>query len=327
MGLSVKAWLETFPIAGKFVISRETRTEQRVVTVEVSDGQTIGRAECVPYPRYGETVDGVIADIMAQAPALAGGLDRVALQTVMKAGAARNGLDCALWDYQAKDLAVPAWLIAGMSDPQPLTTCYTLSLGSPEDMNAAAIAASARPLLKVKLGGPGDPERIAAVRAGAPGARLVVDANEAWTPDIFDACMAACVAAGVELVEQPLKAGADEALEHLSRPVAVCADESLHDRAGLAGLRRRYDAINVKLDKAGGLTEALALVQEARSQGFRIMVGCMLGSSLAMAPAVLAAQRADVVDLDGPLLLARDRVPGLVFEGSTVHPPTSELWG
>ena len=261
MPITLAARLETFPIAGKFVISRETRTEQRVVLVEVSDGETTGRAECVPYPRYGETVEGVIADILAMAPAFAGGLDRTGLQTAMKPGAARNGIDCALWDLLAKDRALPAWLVAGLSDPLPLTTCYTLSLGTPEEMHAAAKAASARPLLKVKLGGPGDPARIAAVRAGAPESRIVVDANEAWTPDLFDACMAACVAARVELVEQPLKAGEDAALEHLARPVAVCADESLHDRAGLAGLRKRYDAINVKLDKAGGLTEALALVE------------------------------------------------------------------
>jgi L-alanine-DL-glutamate epimerase-like enolase superfamily enzyme len=324
MPLSVSARVERFPIAGAFVISREARTEQVVVLVEVSDGAHRGRAECVPYKRYGETPEGVVADILRHDGA---SLDRAALQRLMPAGAARNGLDCALWDLEAKREGVPAWRLAGLAEPGPVTTCYTLSLGTPDSMRAAAEAAADRPLLKVKLGGEGDPDRIRAVRAGAPGARLVVDANEAWRPDIYDACMAACVEAGVELVEQPLPAADDAFLESAARPVPVCADESLHERSDLPGLRARYDAINLKLDKAGGLTEALALAAEARERGFKLMVGCMLATSLGMAPAMLVAQGAEVVDLDGPLLLARDRPEALRYEGSRVFPPSPALWG
>jgi L-alanine-DL-glutamate epimerase-like enolase superfamily enzyme len=324
MPLSISARIERFPIAGTFVISREARTEQVVVLVEVGDGPHRGRAECVPYKRYGETPEGVVADILRHDGA---SLDRAALQGLMPAGAARNGLDCALWDLEAKCAGAPAWRLAGLAEPSPVTTCYTLSLGTPESMRAAAATAADRPLLKVKLGGDGDPERIRAVRAGAPGARLVVDANEAWRPEIYEACMAACVEAGVELVEQPLPAAEDAFLETATRPVPVCADESLHERSDLPRLRARYDAINLKLDKAGGLTEALALAREARAQGFKLMVGCMLATSLGMAPAMLVAQGAEVVDLDGPLLLARDRPDALRYEGSRVFPPSPTLWG
>jgi L-alanine-DL-glutamate epimerase-like enolase superfamily enzyme len=325
MSLAITTTVERFPIAGAFVISRETRTEQLVVRVEISDGRHRGVAECVPYKRYGETPGGVVADIVEGLMALQDG--QPTLDRVMKAGAARNGLDCALWDYRAKVAGKSVAALARLPAPGPLVTCYTLSLGTPESMRAAAETASARPLLKVKLGGDGDPERIRAVRAGAPKSRIVVDANEAWRPEIFAECMRACVETGVELVEQPLPAGADEALEQLARPVAVCADESLHDRHDLPKLRKRYDAINIKLDKAGGLTEALALRDAAREAGFKIMVGCMLATSLGMAPAILVAQGAEVVDLDGPLLLARDREPGLVYRGSTVEPPVPALWG
>lgn len=322
--LTITARVERFPIAGAFVISREVRTEQVVVLVEVSDGVHTGRAECVPYKRYGETPEGVVADIVA----LSGkSVTRASLQGLMEAGAARNGVDCALWDLEAKRAGRRAWALAGLSEPQPLVTCYTLSLGTPDEMHAAAVKASARPVLKVKLGGAGDPERIRAVRRGAPRARLVVDANEAWRPDLWDACMAACVETGVALVEQPLPAGDDAHLEDVTRAVPVCADESLHDRSDLPRLRARYDAINIKLDKAGGLTEALLLASEAKSLGFEIMVGCMLATSLSMAPAVLVAQGAAVVDLDGPLLLAQDRPNGLRFDGSTVYPPEAALWG
>lgn len=327
MSLTVRAQIERFPIAGAFVISRETRTEQVVVLVAVSDGTHESRAECVPYKHYGETPDGVVSDILAMGRKLGDGLTREALQSAMKPGAARNGLDCALWDLEAKRTGRRVWQIAGLAEPKPVITCFTLSLGTPQSMHDAARQAAHRPLLKVKLGGEGDPERIRAVRAGAPGARLVVDANEAWRAELFDAAMAACVETGVELVEQPLPAGDDAFLETVARPVPVCADESLHDRAGLARLGRRYDAINIKLDKAGGLTEALALAREARAHGLEIMVGCMLATSLGMAPALLVAQGAEVVDLDGPLLLARDRSPALTYEGSLVHPPAPDLWG
>jgi L-alanine-DL-glutamate epimerase-like enolase superfamily enzyme len=327
MPLSATARIERFPIAGSFVISRETRTEQVVVLVEVSDGRFAGRAECVPYKRYGETPEGVVADILAQAPALEAGLDRNGLQSAMPAGAARNGLDCALWDLAAKTSGRRAHALAGLPEPQPVTTCYTLSLGTPDSMHAAARAAAGRPLLKVKLGGDGDVDRIRAVRSGAPSARLVVDANEAWRPDLYADCMRACVEAGVELVEQPLPAADDAFLATAERPVAVCADESLHDRSDLERLRQRYDAINIKLDKSGGLTEALALEADARRHGFKIMVGCMLATSLGMAPAMLVAQGAEVVDLDGPLLLAQDRPDGLRYDGSLVFPPHPSLWG
>jgi L-alanine-DL-glutamate epimerase-like enolase superfamily enzyme len=327
MALSVTARIERFPTAGAFVISRETRTEQVVVLVEVGDGTHVGRGECVPYKRYGEAPDGVVADILSTAGALGQELSRERLQSTMKAGAARNGLDCALWDLEAKATGRPAWALAGLHAPRPLVTCYTLSLGSPQQMHAAALAAADRPVLKVKLGGDGDADRIRAVRSGAPKARLVVDANEAWRAEIYDACMAACVEAGVELVEQPLPAADDAFLETARRPVPVCADESLHDRGDLARLRARYDAINIKLDKAGGLTEALLLSRAAVELGFKVMVGCMLATSLGMAPAILVAQDAAFVDLDGPLLLAKDRPGGLIYVGSVVHPPSRALWG
>ncbi len=319
--------IERWPIAGRFTISRGSRTEAVVVTAEVTDGTVTGRGECVPYARYGETVEGVRDLIARQEEALAAGLTRQDLAGRMPAGAARNALDCALWDLEAKRTGTPAHVLAGIPAPAPVTTCYTLSLGTPEEMAAAAHMAASRPLLKVKLGGAGDPERIAAVRRGAPNSRLVVDANEAWSAETMAANLAACAAAGVELIEQPLPAGDDGLLARIARPIPICADESLHGDVDLDALKDRYDAINIKLDKAGGLTEALRLAQDAKARGLSIMVGCMLGTSLAMAPAMLLSGYADFVDLDGPLLLARDRDPGLRFEGSLVHPPEPALWG
>lgn len=319
--------VERYPIAGGFTISRGTKTEAVVVVAEIADGADRGRGECVPYARYGETVEGVAAAVAAMAPAIAGGLDRLALQAAMPAGAARCALDCALLDLAAKRAGTSAAAILGLPEPRPLVTAFTLSLGTPESMAAAAAAAAERPLLKVKLGGAGDPARIRAVRTAAPRSTLIVDANEAWDAAVFAENMAACAAAGVALVEQPLPAGADAALAGLDRPVPVCADESLHVAADVAALAERYDAVNIKLDKAGGVTEALAIAAAARAHGLKVMVGCMLGSSLAMAPAILVAQGADFVDLDGPLLLARDRTPGLAYEGSVVHPATPALWG
>jgi L-alanine-DL-glutamate epimerase-like enolase superfamily enzyme len=259
--------------------------------------------------------------------AVANGLDRIGLQQAMPAGAARNALDCAFWDLEAKRAGRPAHLLAGLPAPRPLTTAYTISLGTPEAMAEAAAKEAARALLKIKLGSDGDPARIEAVRRAAPNARLIVDANEGWTAENLAGNFAACARAGVELIEQPLPAGRDEALANISRPVPVCADESVHGRASLAALIGEYDAINIKLDKTGGLTEALAMAHEAERLGFGIMVGCMVATSLAMAPAMLVAQRAKYVDLDGPLLLARDRPDGLCYERSLVHPPTRELWG
>jgi L-alanine-DL-glutamate epimerase-like enolase superfamily enzyme len=254
-------------------------------------------------------------------------VDRESLRREMTPGAARNALDCALWDLEAKRAGSPAWQLAGLPAPRPLLTCYTLSLGTPESMAAAAAQAAHMPLLKVKLGGDGDPARIRAVRAAAPQSRLVVDANEAWRAATFADNMSACAEAGVELVEQPLPAGDDALLRSLAHPVPVCADESVHVAADIAALTDRYDGVNVKLDKAGGLTEALETVREARKHGLKVMVGCMVGTSLAMAPALLAAQDADVVDLDGPLLLARDRAPALRYSGALVEPAGAELWG
>jgi L-alanine-DL-glutamate epimerase-like enolase superfamily enzyme len=319
--------VEKWPIAGRFVISRGSRTEAEVVVVTIREGDHAGRGESVPYARYGESVAGTVAAITAMTAAVAGGLDREGLRRAMPPGAARNAIDCALFDLEAKLSSKSAAEIAGLPPLRPVETAFTLSFGTPEAMAVAATAAAARPLLKVKLGGDGDRARIAAVRQAAPGARLIVDANEAWSLADIEGNTAACFEAGVELIEQPLPAGDDAALSAIPRIVPVCADESLHTAADLATLAGRYDVVNIKLDKTGGLTEALALHAEARRLGFRIMVGCMVGTSLAMAPALLVAQDADFVDLDGPLLLARDREPGLRYEGSLVHPPPRELWG
>ena len=319
--------VERFPIAGKFTISRGAKTEAVVVVATIADGLHVGRGECVPYGRYGESVESVCAAIESARAAIEAGCDRAALQNLSPAGAARNALDCALWDFDAKRLGARAFQMAGLHRVAPATTAYTISVGAPEEMAEAAAKAAHRPVLKIKLAGDGDPERIAAVRAAAPDAQLIVDANEAWSEAQLEGHFAACAAAGVALVEQPLPAGRDAALARIKRPLPVCADESVHDRAGLAALRDRYDAVNIKLDKTGGLTEALALAEEATKLGFSLFVGCMVGTSLAMAPAMLLAPRAQFVDLDGPLLLARDREPGLVYDGSLVHPPAPELWG
>jgi len=327
MALTLSARIERWPIAGTFTISRGAKTEAVVVVAELSDGRHTGRGECRPYARYGENPEDVLSAIEAMKGALADGLDRIGLQAAMPPGAARNALDCAFWDYEAKSNGAPAWQLAGLAAPRPLTTAYTLSLGTPDEMAAAARKVAHRPLLKLKLGGAGDEARLAAVREAAPDCELIVDANEAWTPDILERNLAACAAAGVTLVEQPLPADSDGALATIGHPVPVCADESVHDRASLSALAGKYDAINIKLDKTGGLTEALALAQAAQKLGLDIMAGCMVATSLAMAPAVLLAQQARVVDLDGPLLLARDRDRGLRYETSLVHPPDPALWG
>ncbi len=326
MELSVR--IERWPLAGAFTISRGSKTEAVVVVAELGDGTHRGRGECVPYARYGETPDGIVATIEAMRPALRQGIDRAALQRAMPAGAARNALDCAYWDINAKRTGVRVHNMAGLAAPAPLTTAYTISLGSPAAMAAAAERAAWRPLLKVKLGGgDGDGERIATVRRAAPRAEIIVDANEGWSEDDLRQNLAACADAGVTLIEQPLRQGRDAALARLKRPLPVCADESVRDRGSLDALAGKYDAVNIKLDKAGGLTEALALAAEAERRGFAVMVGCMVATSLAVAPAVLVAQRARVVDLDGPLLLAADRPDGLRYDGSLVHPPEPALWG
>lgn len=327
MPVDLTVTVETFPIAGRFVIARGAKTEAEVVVATLRQGAAEGRGECVPYARYGESVAGVVAAIESVRAQIEAGADRAALAKLLPAGAARNALDCALWDLEAKRAGVPAYRLAGLSRLEPATTAFTISVGAPDEMREAAAKAAHRPLLKVKLAGGGDIERIAAVRAGAPQAKLVVDANEAWREHDLTVNMEACARAGVLLIEQPLPAGRDELLGRVSRPTPICADESVHDRASLAKLAGRYDAVNIKLDKTGGLTEALAMAKEARRLGFTIMAGCMVGSSLAMAPAMLVAQYAAFVDLDGPLLLARDREPGLRYEGSLIYPPEPELWG
>jgi L-alanine-DL-glutamate epimerase-like enolase superfamily enzyme len=319
--------VERWPIAGAFTISRGAKTEAVVVVAELGDGKARGRGECVPYARYGESIDSVTAQIEALRPRLAAGLGRDGLQEAMPPGAARNALDCAFWDLEAKRGGRPVHTLAGLPAPHPLTTAFTISLGTPEVMAKAAAKAAHRTLLKIKLGGGDDGERIAAVRKAAPKAMLIVDANEGWNDDNLAANLDACAEAGVVLVEQPLPDGRDNALAGVRHPIPVCADESAHDRHSLAALIGKYDAVNIKLDKTGGLTEALAMAREAERHGLAIMAGCMVATSLAMAPAVLLAQSARFVDLDGPLLLAQDRPEGLIYRDSLVYPATAALWG
>lgn len=318
---------ERWPLASAFVIARGAKTEAHVIVAEVSEGGATGRGEATPYARYGETVEGEIARIEAVRAALEAGLTRQALQDALPPGAARNALDCALWDLEAKVSGVPAWQAAGRSRPDPVKTCYTISLDTPEAMADAARPMARRPFLKLKIGGPDDLDRVAAVRAAAPKTRLIVDGNEGLTFEDLVRLAPEFARLNVKMIEQPLHADADEALEGWTSPVMLCADESLHTRRELATCARRYGAINVKLDKAGGLTEALAVVAEARALGLDLMAGCMVATSLAMAPAMIIAQGAEAADLDGPLLLAKDREPGLVFDGSLIFPPTAQLWG
>jgi L-alanine-DL-glutamate epimerase-like enolase superfamily enzyme len=325
--LLLAARIERWPIAGAFTISRGAKTEAITVLAEVSQGGHTGRGECVPYARYGETPEATLAALLSMREALGKGLGRQALQGALPPGAARNALDCALIDLEAKIGGRRAWELLRRPAPRPCTTAFTISLGTPKAMAAATAKAAHRPLLKIKLGGNVDGKRIAAVHKQAPESELIVDANEAWTPANLEQNLAACAAAGVTLVEQPLPAGQDGLLARIRRPVAVCADESVHDRAALDGMRERYDAVNIKLDKSGGLTEALAMADAAQALGFEIMVGCMVATSLSMAPAMLLTPQARFVDLDGPLLLAKDRDGGLRYDGSTVYPPDAALWG
>lgn len=323
--ISVEA--ERFPIAGTFTISRGSKTEAEVITVTIGENGHAGRGECVPYKRYGETMEGVRAAIEAMRGQIIGGIDRTALLAAMPAGAARNAIDCALWDLEAKLSGRPVADAIGAVSPKALETAYTLSLAEPEAMAAQARANAARPLLKVKIGGDSDMARIRAVTEAAPQSRIILDANEGWTDTDIVENLAFAAEHGIALIEQPLPAGRDGILREIAHPVPICADESVHEAKNLGALVGLYDAVNIKLDKSGGLTEALMLRERARELGFGIMIGCMVGTSLAMAPAVLLAQGADFVDLDGPLLLARDREPGLVYQGSLVSPPEQALWG
>jgi L-alanine-DL-glutamate epimerase-like enolase superfamily enzyme len=318
---------ERWPLADAFVISRGAKTEAQLVVVELDDGGWRGRGECTPYERYGETPETALAEIERVRPEIEAGCGREALQRLLPAGAARNALDCALWDLEAKTTGVRAYERAGRRRLDPVKTAYTLGLGSPAEMAAAAAKAARRPMLKLKLGDEGDLERVRAVREAAPRTRLIVDANEAWDFETLQALAPGLAQLDVKLIEQPLAAGQDDALEGYACPVPLCADESLHTRAELAACVGRYACVNIKLDKAGGLTEALALASEARERGLMVMIGSMVATSLSMAPALILAQGADFVDLDGPLLLARDREPGLGYLGSMIEPPSPALWG
>ncbi len=314
---------DIFRLAQVFTISRGSRTEAKVLTARVTSDGVTGRGECVPYARYGETLESVEAEIAG----LSGDLTREGLRDLLPPGAARNAVDCALWDWEAKRAGRRVWELAGLPAPGPMITAYTLSLDTPDAMRAQAAKNAHRPLLKIKLGTPDDMPRVEAVRAGAPGATIIVDANEGWSAEVYSDLAPHLVRLGVAMVEQPMPAGQDGMLAEIARPLPVCADESCHDRASLTDLRGKYDMVNIKLDKTGGLTEALALRDAARAEGYKVMVGCMVGSSLAMAPAVLVAQGAEVVDLDGPLLLAEDRDRPLHYDAAGVHPPEAGLWG
>ncbi|SDJ28003.1 N-acetyl-D-Glu racemase DgcA [Salipiger marinus] len=321
--MSIEVTRDTFRLAQVFTISRGSRTETKVLTVKVTRDGVTGWGECVPYARYDETLDSVAAQIES----LPADVTRAALQGLLPAGAARNAVDCALWDLDAKQSGRRVWELAGLPKPGPEITAYTLSLDTPEKMREQAAKNAFRPLLKVKLGTPDDMPRLEAVRAGAPEATIIVDANEGWTAQVYADLAPHLVRLGVAMVEQPLPAGEDDALIGMDRPVPVCADESCHDRASLPHLKGKYDIVNIKLDKTGGLTEGIALLEAAKAEGYGIFVGCMVGSSLAMAPAVLLAQGAAFTDLDGPLLLAEDRDPGLLYDAAGVHPPEPALWG
>lgn len=319
---------ERFPIAGTFTISRGSKSEINVVVAELTRDGVTGRGECVPYARYGESIESVVDQIVEYGRCVEAGQGRVELNAKMPAGAARNALDCALWDLEAKLSGVPVWQAAGLATtPEALVTAYTLSLDTPEKMAENAIRNAGRPLFKLKLTGDGDLERVAAVREAAPDARLIVDANEGWSVDMVEPFSEKLAALGVEMIEQPLPADADSVLSDVAHPVPLCADESAHAREGFDKLVGKYEMINIKIDKTGGLTEALALKAMAENAGMEIMVGCMLATSLGMAPAFLVGQGAKVIDLDGPLLLAEDRNPGFSFDGSLMHPPLPALWG
>ncbi len=314
---------DVFRLAQAFTISRGSRTEARVLTVRIMRGGVMGWGECVPYARYGETLESVTAQIEG----LDAGVTRAALQLALPAGAARNAVDCALWDLEAKQAGKRVWELARLPAPVPQITAYTLSLDTPENMRAAAAKNAHRPLLKIKLGTPDDMPRLEAVRAGAPKTRIIIDANEGWSAEVYADLAPHLVSMGVVLVEQPLPAGADDMLAEIARPLPVCADEAAHDCASLPHLRGKYDVVNIKLDKTGGLTEALVMKRQALAEGYGLMVGCMVGSSLAMAPATLLAQGVAFTDLDGPLLLAEDRKNPLAYDAQGVHPPSANLWG
>ena len=327
MGIKLVTEVESWPLAKTFRISREAKTEVKVVIVTLNDGTFTGRGECVPYARYEESVESVINQIESVRQTLDQGTSRIELNEIMKAGAARNAIDCAMWDLELKYQQTDANSKSNNSNLKPLTTAYTLSLDEPKHMEQSAIEASERPIIKVKLGGDGDDERIFAVRQGAPTSTIIVDANEAWSEKNLNRNLKACERADVKLIEQPFKANNDQILADLDSNILICADESVHTNEDILPLKEKYQAINIKLDKAGGLTEALKMQQTAKEVNLKIMVGCMVATSLAMAPATILAQDADFVDLDGPLLLKHDRDHGIQFKGSQMLPISSKLWG
>lgn len=319
--MRIEVTRDVFRLAQVFTISRGSRTQADVLTVSVTIGGVRGRGECVPYARYGETLDSVTAQIEGFTGAWAD------LPGALPAGAARNALDCAFWDHAAKAAGVRVWDLLKLPAPRPEITAYTLSLDTPDAMQVQAAQNAARSLLKIKLGTPDDMARLEAVRRGAPDSRIIVDANEGWSAEVYADLAPHLIRLGVQMVEQPMPAGADDMLGEIARPLPVCADESCHDRTSLPALRGKYDMVNIKLDKTGGLTEALALKGDSIAQGYGVMVGCMVGSSLAMAPATILAQGVAFTDLDGPLLLAEDRAEPLIFDAAGVHAPTAGLWG
>ena len=319
--MRIEVTRDVFRLAQVFTISRGSRTQADVLTVSVTIGGVRGRGECVPYARYGETLDSVTAQIEGFTGAWAD------LPGALPAGAARNALDCAFWDHAAKAAGVRVWDLLKLPAPRPEITAYTLSLDTPDVMQVQAAQNAARPLLKIKLGTPDDMARLEAVRRGAPDSRIIVDANEGWSAEVYADLAPHLIRLGVQMVEQPMPAGADDMLGEIARPLPVCADESCHDCTSLPALRGKYDMVNIKLDKTGGLTEALALKGDSIAQGYGVMVGCMVGSSLAMAPATILAQGVAFTDLDGPLLLAEDRAESLIFDAAGVHAPTAGLWG
>lgn len=323
----LRVFPEHWPLASTFTIARGSKNSADVVVVELERDGFCGRGECVPYGHYRETVAGVASAIADMAAAIEAGLDRATLQRTMDPGAARNALDCALWDLEAKATGTSVAAMVGLETMCPVVTAYTLSLATPQEMGRAARQHAQKPVLKLKLGGREDLERVQAVRENAPAATLIVDANESWPAESVEALSGALHEANVALIEQPLPAGADSMLEEIDRPVPICADESCHTKSDLEAIAGRYDAVNIKLDKSGGLTAALELRKAAEAAGLEVMVGCMVGTSLAMAPGMVLAQNARFVDLDGPLLLAQDRPAGLRFENGRVSPPPSELWG
>ncbi|MDP5359975.1 MAG: dipeptide epimerase [Paracoccaceae bacterium] len=319
--MKIEVTQDIFRLAQVFTISRGSRTQAEVLTVAVEEDSVRGAGECVPYARYGETLQSVTVQIEGFSGRWSD------LPLAMPAGAARNALDCAFWDHAAKAAGKRVWDLLGLPAPLPEITAYTLSLDTPEAMQQQAARNAHRPLLKIKLGTPDDMVRLEAVRRGAPDARIIVDANEGWTAEVYADLAPHLIRLGVQMVEQPLPAGQDDMLAEIARPLPVCADESCHDRASLPALRGKYDLVNIKLDKTGGLTEALALKHQALAEGYGVMVGCMVGSSLAMAPATILAQGVAFTDLDGPLLLAEDRDVPLEYDEKGVHPPAAALWG